>query len=131
MRFLLDTHILIWWLEDRGRLSSSQAHAVGEARGGLSLLVSDISLWEIATLTNLGRLHLSVPLRDWLERATAAPLVQRMGVTPAVAAQVAALPKTFHRDPADRIIVSTSLTENATLLTADERIIASGLVPVL
>jgi len=47
------------------------------------------------------------------------------------AAEVAALPDSFHRDPADRIIVASARVLGATLLTQDDRIIKSDLVPVL
>ena len=69
-------------------------------------------------------------LSEWLERAVAPPLVERCTITPAVAAEVAALPATFHRDPADRILVATARVHGATLLTADERIRAAGLAIV-
>lgn len=93
--------------------------------------VSDISLWEIATLVHLKRIVLRLPLRDWLERAVAAPLVRRISISPAVAAEVAAIPDSFHRDPADRIIVASARTSGSTLITQDHRIISSGLVPTL
>jgi len=93
--------------------------------------LSDISLWEIATLTELGRIALDRPLREWLEQASAPPLVRRVGISPAIASEVAALPETFPRDPADRIIVATARLLGARLLTSDQRIIESKLVPVL
>ena len=61
----------------------------------------------------------------------APPLVQRIGISPAIAAEVAALPQSFHRDPADRIIVSTARVHGATLLTCDRRIIDAALVATL
>jgi PIN domain nuclease of toxin-antitoxin system len=93
--------------------------------------VSDITCWEIATLVQLRRIQLDRPLRDWLETATAPPLVRRLGITPAVAASVASLPPSFHRDPADRILVASAQVLRATLLTRDDRILAAGLVPTL
>ena len=93
--------------------------------------MSDITLWEIATLVSLGRIHLHLPLQEWLEKATVPPLVQRVPITPAIAAEVAQLPDSFHRDPADRIIVSSARVLGATLLTQDDRIIESGLVPTI
>ena len=92
------------------------------------LLVSDITLWEVATLYERGRLRLRMGLREWLETAVAPPLVERASITPAVAAQVASLPPTFHRGPADRILVATALVHGATLLTQDELIIDAGIV---
>jgi PIN domain nuclease of toxin-antitoxin system len=130
-QFLLDTHILIWWLESKDRLSQAQQEAIRNASPDSPLLLSDISLWEIAVLYELGRIRLALPLREWLERATAPPLVQRCGISPAIAAELASLPATLHRDPADRIIISTARVFGATLLTSDSRIISSGIVPTL
>jgi len=55
----------------------------------------------------------------------------RHGISPAVAAEVASFPPTFQRDPADRIIVATARVLGATLLTADQRIVRSKLVPAV
>lgn len=127
-RLLLDTHALLFWVTRDPRLSPAQKRAVEAASPEEPLLVSDVSLWEIATLSGLGRLRLRRPLRDWLEAAAAPPLVRRISVSPAIAAEVADLPETFHRDPADRIIVASARTVGAALVTSDRRIIASGLV---
>ncbi len=76
MTALLDTHILIWWLNDASRFSPEQREVVDSASAGSPLLVSDISLWEVATLYDLGRIRLAVPLREWLDKAVAPPLVR-------------------------------------------------------
>ena len=131
MKALLDTHVLIWWLNDRRRLSPAQQEVVGTAGPETPLLVSDISLWEVATLHGLGRIRLSVPLREWLDKAAAPPLVRRQGISPAIAAEVAALPDSFHRDPADRILVATARVLGATLLTQDRRIVDAALADTL
>ena len=131
MRLLLDTHVLLWWLEGSSRLSRRQETAIQSAGEETPLVVSEISLWEIATLHEMGRISLDLPLRDWLEAATAAPLVRRFGITPAVAAEVAALPSSFQGDPADRILVATARVLGVKLLTQDQRIIDAGLVPTL
>ena len=128
MNLLLDTHIVIWWLSDPEKLAAPQATALANTA---TSHVSDISLWEIALLTELKRIRLSLPLREWLELAVSPPRVVRCGITPAIAAQVAELPAEFHRDPGDRIIVSTALVMGLTLVTSDRRIIESGLVPVI
>ena len=125
---LLDTHVLVWWLADPQRLSKKQRRVLERVGPDEPVHVSDISLWEIAMLHALGRIRLELPVRDWLERATSPPLVQRIGISPAIAAEVAALPRSFHRDPADRIIVSTARVHGATLLTCDRRIIDAALV---
>ena len=71
MTALLDTHILIWWLSDGNRLSPVQQEVVASASAESPLLVSDISLWEVATLHSLGRIQLTIPLRAWLDKAVA------------------------------------------------------------
>ena len=130
-RLLLDTHVLLHWLGGDSRLSTRQADAIALASAKEPLWVADISLWEIATRVSLGRLQLGKPLRDWLEAAVAPPLVRRVGITPAIAAEVAELPDDFTRDPADRVIVAAARTLGAQVLTQDERIIGSGLVTTI
>ena len=131
MNALLDTHILLWWHGDCGRLSRNQQDAIADASADAPLLVSDISLWEVAMLHGLGRIRLTIPLREWLEKAVAPPLVRRIGISPAVAAELATLPDSFHRDPADRILVATARVLGATLLTRDRRIFEAELVDTL
>lgn len=131
MSILLDTHILIWWFDSPGQLSQAQQDAIASAGTEGPLLVSDISLWEIATLHSLGRIRLTIPLREWLHRAAAPPLVRRQGISPAIAAELASLPDSFHRDPADRILVATARVLGATLLTRDRRIVDAALVNML
>lgn len=128
MRALLDTHVLIWWSLPDSPLTRNQRRLLAKRPLDNPMVVSDISLWEVAMLAQLGRIQLALPLRDWLERATAPPLVTRFGITPAVAAEVAELPESFHRDPADRILVATARVLNVPLCTSDQRIIDSGLV---
>ena len=131
MSLLLDTHILLWWLSDSSRLSAGQREALGRASEKSPLLVSDISLWEVAMLHSLDRIRLALPLREWLSKAVAPPLVRRQGISPAITTEVAALPDSFHRDPADRIILATARVLGATLLTQDQRIVDAGLVDTL
>ena len=130
-RTLLDTHVLIYWVLGNSRLSAAQREAIDAASADQPLWVADISLWEIAALVSLGRFRVHKPLRDWFEAAVAPPQVRRVGITPAIAAEVAQLPDSFTRDPADRIIVAAARTLGATLLTQDDRIIGSGLITTI
>ena len=131
MKALLDTHVLLWWLDQSSRLSRRQMRVIRSAREDRPLWGSDISLWEIATLSRLGRIRLNLPVREFLERAVAPPLVQCIRITSAIAAEVASLPDSFSRDPADRIIVASARVLGATLLTSDARIIDASVVPTL
>lgn len=128
---LLDTHILLFWFGDTAQLSEKQQEILKTVNKDEPFLLSDMSLWEIATLYSLKRIALNLPLRDWFERAVALPVVRRVSITPAIAAEVAALPDSFHRDPGDRVIVATARVLGATLLTQDQRIIDARLVRTL
>ena len=131
MTALLDTHVLLHWFGDESRLSPEQRHVLAGGSAENPLFVSDITLWEIATLYSLGRISLDRPLRVWLERATAPPLVSRVGISPSVAAEAAGIPDSFHRDPADRILVATARVLGVPLATSDRRIREARLVPTV
>jgi PIN domain nuclease of toxin-antitoxin system len=107
------------------------ADALSTVSAEAPLCVPDICLWEIATLVSLGRLRPAIPLREWLSQATAAPLVRVVPIDPVIAAEVSALPDSFHRDPGDRLIVATARVLRLPLLTADARIRLSGLAHVV
>jgi PIN domain nuclease of toxin-antitoxin system len=105
---LLDTHILLWWLEGGKRLSRAQRRVIARASAREPLRVSDISLWEIAMLASRGRIRLQLPTREWLEGAVAPEYVIRVGISPAIAAQATTLPAGAPHDPADCIILATA-----------------------
>jgi PIN domain nuclease of toxin-antitoxin system len=130
VRLLLDTHILIWWLSRNSKLPAEYRNHLDEASTDAPLWIADISLWEIALLHRLGRIEFDLPLLDWLERATAPPLVRRVGIDPRIAATVAELPDTVPRDPADRIIVATAKVLKAKLMTLDGKIRSAGVVDI-
>ena len=128
---VLDTHIVLWWFDRSRRLTRGQTRMLARNDADHPFAVADISLWEIATLVEVGRVRLALPVDEWLARATAAPLVEVQPITPAIASEVIALGSTRDWDPADRIIVATARVLGATVLTADRRIVASGLVPTI
>jgi len=128
---LLDTHILLWWFERASRLSVAQRRVLAKANDHASVGVSDVTLLEIALLLEAGRVKLAVPLDEWLMRATAAPLVERCGISPAIARELADLHATRNWDPADRVLVASARVLGVPLVTSDTRIIDSGLVRVI
>lgn len=130
MRYLLDTHIWVWWAARSDRLTRKQLAKLDAARATGSVAISAISQWEVANLVSLGRLKLKRPLRDWLEAATDPRFVKVEAITTSVAAEVANLPDWLHRDPADRMIMATSRVLDVPLFTLDSRIIDSGLVEI-
>ena len=127
-RPLLDTHAWIWWVHGDPRLGRSTLAALDALPADTRPAIAAISLWEVATLVELGRLVLSQPLESWFAAAADARTVQILPLTPSVAAEVARLPSTFHRDPADRLIVATSRVHGHPIVSHDRAIVRSRLV---
>lgn len=129
-RFLLDTNIVLRWLLESRKLSRQQTRALSGAIGRNEILcLSGHSLVEIAILTSRGSLRLPYGLASLFENIEQHPTFQVLPITYEIALDVAKLESL--RDPADRIIVATARVHKLKLLTADERIIHSGLVDVI
>jgi len=75
-----------------------------------------------------GRIAFATPLTQWLRAASAPTVVELLPLTADIAAETAALPDSFHRDPADRIIVATSRILGLPVATDDGPILRSRLV---
>lgn len=131
MRILLDTHALVYWCSHPERLSPAQQHALLTVHTQSPAIVADISLWEVAALVSAGRLELDLPVREWLNRAVAPPLVRVAEITATIAHEVASLDTWENRDPADRLIVATGRVYGARIVTNDALIRNSGLVAVV
>jgi len=125
---LLDTHAWIWWVDQDRRLGARTIAALDALPGSDRPFISDISLWEVAMLVASGRLSLDIALEDWLEAAAHPRSVRVLPITPEIAAGVAALAASFHRDPADRILVATARARKLPVVTHDRRIRSSRLV---
>ncbi len=120
---LLDTHVLVWLVEDDGRLGPGARSEIERARDAAGLGASAITPWEIAMLVAKGGLHLALEVGTWVDRALALPGVDLLPIEPAIAVDSVRLPGQFHADPADRLIVATARHWPATLLTADQAIL--------
>lgn len=127
---VLDTHIWVWWVDGNARLTARQRELI-EQNAPESLGVSVISCWEVAKLVEVGRLALARPVQEWIAQALSYPDVQLLNLTPEIAVASTQLPGTFHRDPADQLIVATARVYDSPLLTADERILNYASVKTL
>jgi PIN domain nuclease of toxin-antitoxin system len=122
---LLDTHVWLWYTEgERTRFSRKIEPLVEAAVQRGELLISAISVWEIAVLGALRRIELSQDTRVWVGRALGFPGVRFKGLSPSIAIESTRLPGELHRDPADRILVATARLTGAALVTCDERLLA-------
>ncbi|CAA6604190.1 PilT protein domain-containing protein [Rhodospirillaceae bacterium LM-1] len=113
MRLLLDTHVLIWWLNDDEQLSSEARKAIADP--GSEVFVSSASVWEIAIKQALGKLEFPVArISGIIEEAGFAPL----GIEVAHAILAGSLPR-HHDDPFDRMLIAQAKTEGMAIVTAD------------
>ncbi len=117
MRLLLDSHVLLWWLEDDRRLSGDTIEAIES--DAEAVLVSAVSIWEIEIKRLAGRLPAPAQLLDQVEDLGFLPL----DITPDHALDAARLPR-HHGDPFDRLLVAQAQAEAATLVTDDATLAA-------
>ena len=130
-RFLLDTHIVVRWLAAPKKLSTEQARVLREAlRRREPVAVSAVTLLELAVLFGQGSTRSKIPVDQLLGKLESSPAFEVIPITVDVASEVAALGG-WLRDPADRAIVATARLRGLRLLTSDQRIIESALVPVV
>ena len=118
---LLDTHVLVWLDEGSSRLGEDALQVINKALATGQLGVTAISFWEIAMLIEKQRLTFHLDLDVWRAELLRTGLqeVPLLGSTVIRAGQL----KSFHDDPADRMIVATAIENSATLITADEKIL--------
>ncbi len=116
MKLLLDTHAVIWWVDQDHFLSPAAHAAIGDPAN--ELLLSAGTIWEIAIKVGLAKLALSLPYRQWLEQAMADLGVTVLPVTVEYADVQATLPF-HHRDPFDRLLIAQAIVENVPLVSRD------------
>ncbi len=121
---VLDTHVWLWVVEGNPRELSSRAveEIDGASRSG-DILVSAISVWEVAMLETKGRISLSRPVEDWVHSALRAPGIRLLPLTPEIAIESTRLPGSAHGDPADRILIASARVLGGRLATRDQTIL--------
>ena len=122
MKYLLDTHVWVWWNMRPEKLSRKVKRLIAASQKYEEILLSAISVWEFCKLLEKGQIGISCDPRDWLETALAMPKLRLAPLSPVIAFRSTVLPQLASADPADQIIVATAQEENATLLTKDELI---------
>jgi PIN domain nuclease of toxin-antitoxin system len=119
MRFLLDTHVLLWWRDASPLLSPLASAEI--AAGENEVLVSIASFWEITIKRSLGK----VAFADDFETVLREERFALLGISLAHLRRLDTLPS-LHRDPFDRILIAQALTENMPILGSDKVFAAYG-----
>jgi len=116
MRHLLDAHALIWALDDPSRLGSRARGVLEDPTNELAVSVGTI--WELSLKAGIQKLSLSLPFRQWVERAITDLCLTVSPISLEVTDRQISLPF-HHRDPFDRLLVAQCLVENIPIVSAD------------
>lgn len=127
---ILDTHIWVWWNHNDSKLISNLDKIINEERSN-GLGVCSITLIEISRLVTQNRLILPCSLQEWFNIALAQEGVILLSITPQIAIDSYSVPGNFHKDPADRLIVSTARIYDVPLVNVDEKILAYSYVKTI
>jgi PIN domain nuclease of toxin-antitoxin system len=115
VNLLLDTHVLLWWLDDNPALGESARQAISDP--SRLVFMSAVSIWEIVIKKALGKLDVPDELADVLDEQP----FHYLDMTAEHAFKVGELPF-HHRDPFDRLLIAQSLVDGLTLVTHDSDI---------
>jgi len=127
MKIVLDTHVLVF--AANGTLAENRKQLLRKADS--EILFSTISLWEIAKLIQIGRLHPVGPIEQYLARFSSHPRYQEVALTAPILARMVDIAPKMHKDPADQLVIATALIEGAVLMTDDILIRKTKLVKVI
>lgn len=117
---LLDTQAWLWWMHTPEKLSPTALKAIRGAEKKKAILVSAISVWEIAVKAELGKLILSLEIGEWYHQAKQYPGIFIEPLSPEDAIQSTLLPNFAHKDPADRILIAIARRGGIKMVTSDK-----------
>jgi PIN domain nuclease of toxin-antitoxin system len=109
--FLLDTHTLIWFLDNDSRLPPNTKKQIESAE---SVFVSIVSIWEIAIKINIGKLNVKTDFQE-IEQNLVTQDISILSIAIPDANTYLSLPL-YHRDPFDRILIAQSINFDLTII---------------
>ncbi len=121
-KLVLDTHVLIWYLEGIN-LTQEHIRLIDTAKQNNNLYISAISIWEIAMLNAKAKIVFSIGLNEWVEKVLKIQGLNLLELTIPILIESTTLPNYEHKDPADRMIISTCRFTDSHLITFDQKII--------
>ena len=124
MRFLLDTHTLIWWMTSDPHLSKVGRGLITDRAN--TAVISAVSAWEIATKVRLGRLPSAAELIEDFVGEMERQRIEILDVTAKHGIRAGSLPGP-HKDPFDRMLIAQALGENIPILSNDQALDGYGI----
>jgi PIN domain nuclease of toxin-antitoxin system len=128
---LLDTCAIVWDALEKSQLSEKALMAIDKADEFNALIISDISVWEIAMLIKKERIKINTTASNFINLYLQTRNIAIIQISPEIAELSVNLGAEINKDPADRIISATSIIQNAQLVTADKNLIDSKIVDTL
>ena len=128
---LLDTCAVIWDALDRQQLSTKSLNAINKADEFNALIISDITIWEIAMLVHKKRIKIETTASNLINLYLQTRNISVVQISPEIAELSVSFSAEINKDPADRIIAATAIIQNAQLITADQNLITSDLIDTL
>jgi PIN domain nuclease of toxin-antitoxin system len=116
VKLLLDTHALFWSAESPTKLSPPALAAIQDPAN--DRLLSAATIWEVAIKVGLGKMLLSLPYRQWMEKAISDLKLSVLPVTVEYAERQSLLPP-HHKDPFDRLMIAQALVDRIPIASAD------------
>ncbi len=123
MRALLDTHAFLWWIDDDPMLPPRVREIIGD--GENEILLSVVSVWEIAIKKSLGRLDMPADFARFMSEQISLNGFRVLPVELAHALRIESLSH-HHRDPFDRLLIAQGLVEDVAILSRDDDFSAYG-----
>ncbi|MGL5834709.1 MAG: type II toxin-antitoxin system VapC family toxin [Waterburya sp.] len=117
MKFLLDTHVLIWWTGESSKISTTVKDLLIDKNN--IFFISFASIWEIQIKSQLGKLELNVPLSKIIQDQQEINQFQLLPISLNHIYFLNNLPN-HHRDPFDRLLISQSIVEQIPILSVDK-----------
>jgi PIN domain nuclease of toxin-antitoxin system len=128
---LLDTCAIIWDALEKNQISKKALNAINKADEFNALIISDISVWEIAMLIKKERISIDTSASNFINLYLQTRNISVIQISPEIAELSVNFGEDVNKDPADRIITATSIIQNAQLVTADRNLIQSKIVETI
>lgn len=116
MKYLLDTHVFLWWITDNPKLSENARSLIGNINNDLFLSVA--SIWEMVIKSRTGKMTLPENLEHFIRDELKTNDIIILDISVDHSFEIYYLPE-LHKDPFDRMLIAQARKENLTILTSD------------